>query len=330
MRFPVPLKPHGSSFPDSIAKRYGTSEADERRLFYVALTRAKEHLILASFDNKGKVSSFLLEEGKYQLVEPTESKNDITFRKDRNATTSSEMLRGIGITDLLMLLECPFQYGIRRVFGVYPQVGDELGYGRSMHEIIERSMSEGKWKSHRDIVAVACQHTHIPLESPKQLEMHKQSIAERVASLAGAWTLPPLTANEIPISFILDNVEISGVVDTYVKDWDGTITLIDWKTSIHKEFSRRYEMQMQLYAYALRNYGEKVKGCSIIDVNGTYERGVLAKVDVDVSEGAVSKLIETVTKELAKLRRMQLDPYPSNMTCPSCDVKFVCRYRVKE
>ena len=95
MRFPVPSRRHGSSFPDSIAKRYGTSETDERRLFYVALTRAKEQLILTSFENRGKISQFLKQDsGGLQLIEPTKSVKQIAYRKGKQVSAASEMLRG--------------------------------------------------------------------------------------------------------------------------------------------------------------------------------------------------------------------------------------------
>lgn len=68
-KFPVRPSPHGTSFSNEIAARYGTSVEDERRLFYVAATRAKERLIL--IDPEGgrpeRRSVFLMELGDHDL-----------------------------------------------------------------------------------------------------------------------------------------------------------------------------------------------------------------------------------------------------------------------
>jgi DNA helicase-2/ATP-dependent DNA helicase PcrA len=136
-RFPIPNRSHGTSFDDSVASRYGTTDADERRLFYVALTRAKEHLVIGSYINKGKESSFLVNEGQPTIINPETSAKHIYFSKSKEEENREDEIVSIGISDLLILMECPFQYYLRRIFGIYPPVGDELGYGRSLHEIIQ-------------------------------------------------------------------------------------------------------------------------------------------------------------------------------------------------
>ena len=45
-RFPLANRPAKSSFPPLISDRYGTKLDDERRLFYVAVTRARERLFM--------------------------------------------------------------------------------------------------------------------------------------------------------------------------------------------------------------------------------------------------------------------------------------------
>ena len=71
---------------------------------------------------------------------------------------------------------------------------------------------------------------------------------------------------------------------------------MDWKTSIHEEFVERYQMQMQLYAYALRSQGKRVVGASIIDIKQTYESGTLVKHEVDISEPTISGLMTRVRR----------------------------------
>ena len=62
-RFPLSPRHQESSYPDEIAGRYGTSTEDERRLFYVAVTRATQRLFLldSTSEKMGKRSLFLNE-----------------------------------------------------------------------------------------------------------------------------------------------------------------------------------------------------------------------------------------------------------------------------
>ena len=57
-RFPRRPEGHRSSFPDNIAQRYGTSIEDERRLWYVAITRARDRLYIFTGNERKRPSRF--------------------------------------------------------------------------------------------------------------------------------------------------------------------------------------------------------------------------------------------------------------------------------
>jgi len=328
-RFPIRPRRHQTSFSDKVASRYGTTDSDERRLFYVALTRAKDHLILQGFMNDGRYSPFLSDDGEHNLVEPAESPSRVEFYKNRSAKRKTDEIISIGISDLIMMMECPFQYYLRRIFGIYPAVGDELGYGRSLHEIIQRSIEKGKWKSSGEIKNIVEQFTHIPLEGERQQNIHKAAIEERVNGLSKIKELTNIKDIEIPTRFYIGDVEVIGTVDTYTQNDVGEITLIDWKTSISDEFVSRYEKQLQLYAHALREQNMTVVGANIIDVNqsSTFQRVI--KRDVQVDSASETRILTEVARELKRLRSLKFDPYPSHESCKICDINRICRYSVE-
>jgi DNA helicase-2/ATP-dependent DNA helicase PcrA len=326
-RFPIQSRSHGTSFEDKIAARYGTTDVDERRLFYVALTRAKDHLVIESFKNNGKDSSFLCNGRENMIIKPESSPKKINFCRNDVVEDKDEEITSIGISDLLILMECPFQYYLRRVFGIYPPVGDELGYGRSLHETIQRSIRNGEWVSPIEIAKAVDKYAHIPLEGEKQFNIHKKAIENRVQGLSKIKDLTKIKDIEIPIRFYLNNVEVVGVVDTYTENEDNEITLIDWKTSISDKFLDRYQRQLQLYSYAMRELGMHLIGASLIDVNQTSALRQIVKTDVPIDEKEVANTVANAAKELSRLKSPKFDAYSSKTSCQICDVKEICKFK---
>jgi superfamily I DNA/RNA helicase len=117
-RFPVNPSPHGTSFPDEIAARYGTSLEDERRLFYVANTRAKERLFLldpASVDARRR-SVFLTNLATDGVLKPTHIDAipaSVWHISKKDMEPGGVAPLSIGLSDLLLYVECPFQFGLR-------------------------------------------------------------------------------------------------------------------------------------------------------------------------------------------------------------------------
>ena len=114
-RFPVAPSKHGTSFPDKIAARYGTSIEDERRLFYVAATRAKERLILLDpVANNPKRRSPFLTDLQSRGLKPYQTPAEVPeavwqIPKDDLKPDPAPPVR-TGLSDLLLYADCPFQY----------------------------------------------------------------------------------------------------------------------------------------------------------------------------------------------------------------------------
>ena len=120
---------------------------DERRLMYVALTRAERYLfITASGVRRSRFFSELsglvdevggvVAEGSLEITD-TVRYHPSTISRDNRLITN--------FSDLRYYLECPQDFYLRNVLGFTPTIGQEFGYGRGLHNILRVVHSNPKY-----------------------------------------------------------------------------------------------------------------------------------------------------------------------------------------
>jgi DNA helicase-2/ATP-dependent DNA helicase PcrA len=332
-RFPVTPRGHGTRFPDDIAARYGTSIEDERRLFYVAATRAKERLFLIdpACNREKRRSVFLqdLHEQGLQRAEGLESIPEPAWHiKEKDLEPADTTPLRIGLSDLLLYLECPFQFGLRRVVGVEPSIGDELGYGQSLHELIQRRLELGKPWTESQLDAEAKQHVFLPYMSDTGEKKSREAIKGRVRELEKLGLLQKNVETEIAVETVLHDGIVSGVIDLAHVNDDGTLVVRDWKSSLHGDFLDRYERQMRFYTHALREQGRPVVGADIIDIAASTSTGTLVAHQVDTSPKVTASVIGELNAGLLGIAAGKFSAKPCKRGCSVCDMRRVCAERV--
>ena len=122
------------------ADRYDGSVPDERRLFYVALTRSKKYLFCSWAPRAGNK---LYRHPSVFLQEFCSSDRVLT----REAPTRSQgklsaVARGhvanvaLSFSELKYLLSCPYQFKLRFLYGFNAPLAEALGYGKSLHDAL--------------------------------------------------------------------------------------------------------------------------------------------------------------------------------------------------
>jgi DNA helicase II / ATP-dependent DNA helicase PcrA len=330
-RFPIRKKGHGTSFSDSVASRYGTSLEDERRLFYVAFTRARERqFLLDPCLNNNKRSIFLndLKSNNSISISTFNGIDSKTWKiSEKDLEESDKPPISIGLTDLLLYLECPFEFALRRVAAVQPSIGDDLGYGKGLHELIQRRIENQKPWSSEDLTSQINAYVHLPYSTEKQENISRNAIARRVKNLEGLDAFSTNIKSEVPVEVLFENGIVRGIVDGIQENRDGSLFIRDWKSSLHEIFLNRYERQLQFYTYALNGAGKKVVGADIIDVKASEKFEQLISKSVDISEESVSKTIESLNKALQDIARNEYSPNPNPKSCACCDIIRICKMR---
>lgn len=332
--FPVRHRPHGTSFPDSIAGRYETRTEDERRLFYVACTRARERLFLldSTLSRPERSSPFTADLGEHMALHPITSISALpaslwTIDQAQQVNRDQEYLK-TGLSDLLLFVECPFEYGLRRVAGVQPAIGNELGYGQGLHALISAKSLAGEEWSLAETRRRAMQCVSVPYLTAEEESRMRERAVDSVMVLQELGVFRGSAAEEIVVNARLPHGLVTGIADNVCTNEAGVTVLRDWKSSVHTRYLGRYFLQLQFYAHALRQRGVNIARAEIVDVRASTESQRLAVTAVDTSPEALSHTVELLDGALKEISLKHFEARPSENACMMCDVATICGRRL--
>ena len=156
-RFPTRRRGGDIDLPDELIKESLPESndihyAEERRLFYVAATRAKQHLFFSSADNYGgvrqkKVSRFLHElgfttEGKEVIEKNKDPQN--TMKHFNNEVTSTDVGEfeytppsKFSFSQLNSYQRCPYQYKLAHILKIPMKGSAAFSFGNSIHNTLQ-------------------------------------------------------------------------------------------------------------------------------------------------------------------------------------------------
>lgn len=302
------------------AARYEGSDAEERRLFYVALTRARDWVSLSSHARVNRRSA-----------RPSPYINEAAAITASGGLPTSAEPRGIEAPDLTVSYselaayeDCPRSYLLRNELGFMPPARSEIGYGNAVHHIMrviaETARATGELPTAEGIDALLASDFFLPFANKaahremrdKARRLVTQYVAERHEDLLRTW------ATERRFELHLDGVVVTGRADVIYDEHDGVIdnlSIVDYKTSTGGEV---HPLQLQVYADAGRREGLTVSAAFIHDMGTTVRHAV------DVGSAAVAASERAVIATADSLKKRDFTPRPELAKCRACDVKAVC------
>jgi len=239
----------------------GTNKTEvARRLFYVALTRAKKHLHIsyALTDNAGKqlaasvfVDEISLPEERIPQPVPTEDLADMMALaiqpvaevrvKMANAQWIDRELQQLTMsaTALSKFLDCPLSFYYENILKVPFQKNDALGFGSAVHTALERMFIEMKWQKgtfpDKDHVIGAFRSAlyaeascFTPIQFGRRIEQGQTLLSEYYDHYVHTFNKDVEIEFKVP-RYLLDGVPVTGKIDKIELDGD-TCKVIDYKT----------------------------------------------------------------------------------------------------
>ena len=244
------------------AERYRGGEEDERRLMYVAMTRAKKFLFLSRSPTESrndKVPSPFLAEAKragFLVSSPARDFSDRPKASPRRGENGAVL--ELDFSKMKTLFDCPWAFKLFYLYGFNEPLNQRLGYGKTLHNVLmdmHRGALEGHATTDDELPALLAKHENFPYalgeiwdamhnKTQKYLEQYLRNNRADFGSIRYA-------EKEIQID-LGDGVLINGRIDLIKKrDLAGKelTYLIDFKS--REEVQTKRLSMKQLYLYAL-------------------------------------------------------------------------------
>lgn len=330
-RFPSRERREQIEIPEKLVKEI-LPEGDahlmeERRLFYVAATRAKKFLYLTWADDYGgtqnkKASRFLVELGLEEKAQKAGPSGEVFFAKKEKLNKPAPKLalpETFSFSHISCFLHCPLEYKYKYIYHL-PLPGEaQLSFGVTIHKTLEKYLRTlelmNKADNQPDLFgAKKSKGIQLP---PKDLlyQYYKESwvddwFADKIQKedyrKRGLTYLEnfydKFSANpklpkflEKPFKLKLGKYKFTGKIDRGDINPDGTIDIVDYKTGEPKlKLSPVDKQQLLIYQWAAgEQFGDKVKSLSYWYLQSLGDSGEFIGSPDDLIE-VQEKLLETI------------------------------------
>jgi DNA helicase-2/ATP-dependent DNA helicase PcrA len=318
-----------SVFSPLTRSRYEGTDADERRLFYVGITRAKDVAYLSGFNwisKRKKLSPYLLEvgDGLIPLVESLPIPSSVESSQDKVSD-----LPNVSFSDLASYEDCPLRFRLSTSFGFQPQLATELGYGKAIHHILrqiaDRSKELQRMPTDAEVEATLDKSFYLPFATKIMFEKLRGEAKKLVRKYLSEYRsdLTRIWETERPFELHLENGVISGRTDVILdkeRDIVNNLAFVDYKTSSDTSADEIHAFQLAVYAAAGRGEGLNVSAAYLHHMKTSTRRGV------PVDEEYVSKAKDRAVELLKGMTNRAFPPRPEKTKCQGCDMRLICKH----
>jgi DNA helicase-2/ATP-dependent DNA helicase PcrA len=312
------------------AERYQGTEEDERRLFYVALTRAEKYLFcswgpIPNNQQQRRVSKFFTElaSGAYVLAEDCRGETRRLQPQPRVPDTPLTLT----FSELRYYFQCPYQFKLRFLYGFDAPVNRALGFGKSLHDALCEIHAEairGRIVRPADVPALVQRHLHLPFaneevrdnlvrSAEKALRQYLDKHGEHLTRLEHAEQVIELQLGH--------GLIVSGRIDLIRRTDTNQTAIVDFKSRDGSQAHDMTLLQLQLYAEGYRKVSGK--GADLLEIHLLEEDRIHRE---EVNESAVRKTLHRVIEAGRQIRDVNLPKLEQWCeTCMDCDMRRICR-----
>lgn len=357
LRFPSIARRDAFELPRALIKEHSEDSRnlhieEERRLMYVALTRAKDGLHLSYADNYGgksdrRPSSFIAELGisitrKHDVhTEPHTASQGKTHWDGFTIPTS------FSFTGLKAFETCPLQYAFKELLHLPVKGKGHMNFGTIIHKTLEDFYTLLRYRNahpqpslftdnnEEKIVAPTCDELfslyeknwrnewyESPTQRDEYHELGRRMLAAFYAAEDGRWTIPLSLEKKFELS--LGDATIKGKIDRMDSILGGA-HIIDYKTGkkpTDDVLGNEDKRQLLLYQIAAKeSLGIEPKKLTYYYLASGSQMSFLG------SDEEMQKVRKQFKKNIDAIRTGNFTATPSVYACTTCDYKDICEFR---
>ena len=316
---------------------------EERRLFYVAMTRARDTLDLYAPFGRGKNDKtppgFLRE-----LLAARELKTWLRQRDCRDFQTdifgeaevpsrleewialppASNLAATLSASSIQRYEICPLQFKLEREWRIPSEVSAALQYGAAMHRVLltyYQSVQGGRTKSEAELIELLRMDLAAAgFTDHYQLELYEKKGTDELREfLASAGALPEVLHTEEYFSVEIGCTKLSGRVDRIDRASGDAVVITDYKTGRPKSQEDADEsLQLSIYALAAREkWGYHAERMVFHNLEGnTQVTTARSQAEIDAAKVKVEEIA-------GKIAAGKFDAKPG-MQCGWCAYRVLC------
>ena len=345
-RFPTRKRREALPLPDALVKEQLPEQdphlLEERRLFYVAMTRAKERLYLSSAVDYGgkrkkKLSRFLLEiRPKLQELQPKDPEQvglfeDVAAKIAGPAAPvvvqkKHELPSKLSFSQIKAFETCPRQYEFSHIHRIPGKGSHVFSYGKSIHAALQhfyQGLLDGREPKREELVELLDMHWvneyyQSALHSKERKKEAKEALNKYFDRYENVMKAP--YAVEKGFNLKVGQYTFKGFIDRMDQEDDGTITIIDYKSGSPPKKQKDVDenVQLSLYALAVQEVFEMTPGRLVLEYVDAGERW-----ETQRSQEELNQLKDELLETVAEMQDSDFLPTPG-FHCQFCDFKNIC------
>ncbi len=356
-RFPTINRSDKIALPEALVKEQLTGGdfhlEEERRLFYVAMTRARKTLYLTSARDVGgaaekKPSKFIAETGiidsqNINAIAGDQLRQDLLTlaTEDENKILARVLPTEFSFSQLETYNLCPLKYKFLYLLKI-PMAEAEISiFGRLLHNVLRQFLLPLVNLAQGSLFGAPV----APSLEPKQLtkifqqqwnnfgydnvqraqEFYQRGlqICHHFAQDLLAQDLPKIICLEKPFKITLGEYVIRGVIDRVDQLPDGSLEILDYKTNEGKDtLTFDNKKQLLLYTLALQQLWPE----TVINKLTYYRLLDNTRDSFEPKEKDLVKVSEQLLATIEQIRSLDFSPNPGH-ACGFCAVGNICEFK---
>jgi DNA helicase II / ATP-dependent DNA helicase PcrA len=305
----------------------GTIE-DERRLFYVALTRSQKFLHVTWAPTGSKLFSKPSEFWEDILVSKWVKRrpSDYSSRKRAEPQPRKEVANVVfSFSDLKYYFECPYEFKLRILYGFNAPLHEALGYGKSLHDALAEMharAARGDSIKPEDVPQLINTHLHTPYAYPalkQQLEISANKVLnDYIKDNKADFANIEFFEKQVEIT-LGDGITVNGRIDLVRRKDSDETTVVDLKSRGRAQAEEITEVQLHVYALGYKELTGRRP-----DYVEVYELSDRRRVPRAVDDDFILDVQTKVRSAANALQENDLPPVPTPNKCNICDYPGMC------